>query len=726
MSRRLHRFTLALLALLAASTFASTSRADDGEGDELAGLLEESVVTTASKSSEVGSTAPATSSVITAEQIRRHGMRSIGEAIDFLCLGATGGSPSSGTGLGARGVHVEADSNAHVLLLVDGHAVNDFVRGSAPLGYDAGIPIELVDHIELVLGPGSVLYGSNAMLGVVNVITKRASAFRGVRLGVESDLPFSVRGFAGFGHELVFLGMPSELTVALEYRRSSGPALFYAAQNTGIDPVSGKLARYGDGPGTGVWGGRTTENDRLEEPAVYARFVSGNFEATVRASSHKEGTNLGFLHFDDPQNRIITRRLSVDLRHHASLSSIVQLSTRLYADTFDKQAFIQSSLGRTCPYASGSCLFENNDLARWAGVEVQTSLDWLKDGSFVTLLGVDPRVRSGQSKTDSFDADTGAVVDKSRGIIDRTDVVAGAYLQQTWKPLSWLALNGGMRLDYDARFSPVASPRLAASFNVWRGGVLKAIYSQAFRAPTFNDSYFSHPLKPAGNVRPESVRSAEVSIEQKVGAHRLLFGAFTSTLTDLIKLHEFTAAEGADYVRSGNGALAPLYQYQNANRIQNYGFNAGFEGSELTGKLRYGTNVTGALSRTDEAGTASVPTTTSPHVFGNARISYELPSGLPTLGLAGLYTAKRPVVGAYGGGYPTAPMAPPQVALRATASGDIPWVKGLSYRISASYLLSDRSSTVVGPLTSYTPERPTPGLQPLTQFVTTVGLLYEL
>lgn len=721
--RRRNRCALVLLATFAASsTVASASRADDAE---LAGLLEETVVTTASKASELESTAPATSSVITAEQIRQHGMRTIGEAIDFLSLGATGASPSSGTGFGVRGVHVEGDANAHVLLLIDGHAVNDFTRGVAPLGYDAGIPIELVDHIELVLGPGSVLYGSNAMLGVVNVITKRASAFRGVRIGVESDVPYSARGFVGAGHEFVFLGAPSELTVAVEYRRSVDPGLFYAAQNTGIDPVTGKLARYGDGPGTGVWGGRTTENGSLEEPALYARFVSGNFEATFRAASHETGLHLGFAHFDDPTNRLITRRFGAEIKHRASLTSVLAVSTRLYADSADEQNSFETSLGRTCPRGGATCRFANVGVARWAGVELQATLDWAKDGSFVTLVGIDPRLRSGQAKTDTFDAETGALLGNSSAVIDRTDGVVGAYLQQTWKPLPWLAFNGGMRLDYDARFAPVVSPRVAASVNVWHGGVLKGVYSQAFRAPSFNDSYFTHALQPMSDLRPEHVESAEMSIEQKLGAHRLLFGAFRSTWTNLIEMHTFSAAEAAEYVRTGKSALAPLYQFENQERIQNYGFNAGFEGAVAAGRLRYGVNVTGAISRTEDPELGALPTNTAPRVFGNARVSYALSNGLPTLGLAGLYTAKRPTAGAYrGGDYPSTPHAPAQLGLRATVSGPAPWVKGLSYRISASYLFADRSSSTVGPLATGGAGRG-PDLQPLTQLTTTVGLLYE-
>ena len=60
----------------------------------------------------------------------------------------------------------------HVLMLVNGHAINDEWGGWAPVDRELGVPIELIDHIEISLGPGSVLYGTSAMFGVVNVVTR--------------------------------------------------------------------------------------------------------------------------------------------------------------------------------------------------------------------------------------------------------------------------------------------------------------------------------------------------------------------------------------------------------------------------------------------------------------------------------------------------------------------------------------------------------------------------
>src|SRR5262249_50208112 len=158
---------------------ARPARADDTS--ELEGLLSEQVVSSASKQSERASSAPALSTNLSAEDLRRYGIRTLAEAIDVLSMGVASSDNLNGGEIGARGVLITGDRGSHFLLLVDGHTVNEQVRGSAFFGVGAGIPLEIIDHIEIVVGPGSVLYGSNAMLGLINVVTKRARDFGGVR-----------------------------------------------------------------------------------------------------------------------------------------------------------------------------------------------------------------------------------------------------------------------------------------------------------------------------------------------------------------------------------------------------------------------------------------------------------------------------------------------------------------------------------------------------------------
>jgi outer membrane receptor for ferrienterochelin and colicins len=736
-SRHLH----AVSAALAVATLvgASVARADDTS--ELEGLLDETVVTTASKSAETGSSAPATSTTLTAEDMRRYGIHSLDEAIDFLSLGVVTSNPLRSVHVGARGVLLPRDQGDHFLLLVNGHSVNEPLFGAARFERGAGIPMELIDHIEVILGPGSVLYGSNAMLGVINVITKRAKDWRGAHVVIESEIGKSYRAQGGAGYGFDLFGKKSEITLAVEYFRQDGPTFHFGPQQGGIDSVSGLPTRYTrNGPPTGIWGGDTPSSYYSAVPAGMLRFKSGNLEINVQAKTYKRSTpyrsryEQPVLDFDDPNSYEIDRSLWVDVKHKATLSPIVQLTTRAYADTFDYRDYFVSSLASSCLYEAKTCRYVVTGASRWAGLELQSSFDWLRDNRLVTLLGVDARVRFTGSKGDVYDDDTGKALAASTSVLHRTDKTLGAYVQQTWQPARWLDLNGGARIDSEDRFRGVLSPRLAASARAWKGATLKGIFAEAFRSPSwFESAYFAADQILAKNLRPERVRSIEGSIEQRIGAQRLTLGAFRSWWTDLVELHTLSpqeeqaaAAAGEINLLRSNG----IAQYRNVSTLDNYGVDASYDGALLDGTLRYGVNFTGAFARKIDPVLGDQPRVVAPEIFGNARVSYDLPGAWPTLAVAGHYVGRRPADRAFVGGFQPEPYAPAQVELRGTVSGAIPFVPGLSYRASANYAFADRGPYVVGPIQDTQSQQPgapplRPELVPVDTFRATLGLQYD-
>ncbi|RYE84416.1 MAG: TonB-dependent receptor, partial [Myxococcales bacterium] len=202
---------LGLLALLGPRL----AQADAG----LDALLETNVVSTASRQAETSSEAPATSSTISSDELRRYGIRTLDEALNFLSLGVVSTNPLHAVEVGARGVLLTADYGNHMMVLVNGHLLNEQWNGTAYYERGLGVPIELIDRIEVTLGPGSVLYGSNAMLGVIQVFTKSARDYKGLHLVGEAELLTSGRLAVGFGHETTLLGRPVEITTQLEYFR---------------------------------------------------------------------------------------------------------------------------------------------------------------------------------------------------------------------------------------------------------------------------------------------------------------------------------------------------------------------------------------------------------------------------------------------------------------------------------------------------------------------------
>jgi outer membrane receptor for ferrienterochelin and colicin len=741
---------------LVALAVAAVARDASAEGTaDLQGLLDQSVVTTASKSAENASDAPATSTTITAEELRRFGIHSLDEAIDFLSVGVMTSNPLSQIDIGARGVMIPGDRGAHFLLLVDGHAVNEPLYGMARFDRGAGIALELVDRIEVIVGPGSVLYGSNAMFGVINVITKRAKDFKGLHVSAESEIGKSQRAAAGAGVSFSAFGAPGELTLAAEYYRQKGPTFSYDRQSPTADDVNLRLfTRYSrTGPADGVWGGEATESYYSMGPAGHARVMLGNFELNLHAATFKQGlpySKAGLVvtvaDFNEPDNFELDRAVWADLKYHATLSRTLSLSTRLYADGRDEQRRYISSLRAVCPDpALGLCRYDRQDaryewpgVSRWLGGELQTAADWLTDGSLVTTLGADARAGYVGAKLDTLEYWTGSVAAPTTRIISEADRTLGVYLQQIWRPAPALGLNAGVRVDAGRGYTPVASPRAALIVEAWQGATLKGIFAQAFRSPTWDERMSQDSLQLAPSVRtnsdpcqgeclkPERVTSGEVSLEQRLGAQRVHISGYRSRWTDLIENHNVTIEEAAELQAERRLPAFALNraQYRNLAAIDDWGMDLSFEGSLVSSQLRYGLGFTGAYARAEQGGRV-VLVPVAPRYFGNARISYDLLGPWPTLALATHWLARRPADRFIDGSFATPPYAPPQVQLRGTLSGPVPAIRGLSYRASIDYAFAGTAPYVVGIHQGYFPGDPA-YLAPVDQFRTTVGLQYDL
>jgi len=733
-------------------------------------LLAQPIVTTASQTPEDQSTAPATMTTVTSDDLRRYGIKTLAEAINFLSLGMVTQNTLDDVEIGARGVLLTGDYGDHVLLLINGHAVNEQWDGTAYFGRGAGVPFELIDHIEVTLGPGSVLYGSQAMLGVINVVTKRAKDFDGIHLVAESELMTSGRAAIGFGREFTFLGKRGELTWEAEYYGQNGPALTFGRENYGTDSYTGKGACFNATcTNPGFWGGTPADQSYWTHlPDGYLKLLWGDFELDLHAESFQRADPaVGYVAYNQGNQFEQDRFLSGDLRHRWAISSIAQLRSRLYGDVYSYQEQLPAYAAFQCGTGQLSCAYEGYGHSRWVGLEEQLSFDWLRDQSLTTLLGIDGRAIRVGEENDSDDI-TLYQTSVTTGVFDKAEYRFAAYLQQTWRPLRWLSLNAGARLDEDFRVDDNVnyghvSPRAVAAVTPWKDGTFKILYSEAFRAPSYFETSFTdnQTVIPALSLNPETVQSGELSYEQRFGTQRVFIGGFDAVYSSVVfeQGAPNTALQAAvtngtlpfvppnqvvaTYGPSGTGVL----QNQNLSSIDDIGVNAAFDGTLLRRDLRYGLNVTWAASnqtspnpdatpatpapcpntpaKSPNATTCTQPVTVSPVFFGNARISYDLPGDWPVIGVATSLVGRRPAANAFSSGYANPPYAPTQVEIRGTISGPVPSVPGLSYRLIANYAVAATNPYIVGPVTSATKADPNAQLIPVDQFRATVGLQYD-
>jgi outer membrane receptor for ferrienterochelin and colicins len=756
----LPRFSLLLGALLTGLGLTRSARAD---GD-LEALLSTPIESTAGKSAGTSDSAPALSLSVTAEDLRRYGIRTLAEAYNFLTTGLDSEDPLGDPEVGSRGVLFTEDRGKHVLLLLDGHTLNDQENGESVHGYGFGLPMEMIDHVEIVLGPGSVLYGANAMFGVINVITKRAKDIKGVQLVAEAavsppldrahsplgpgaispylaNLGQAYRLAATAGHEFNWGSTPAELTAAFEYYTLSGPTMTWG-------PQSVPVASFGPRDPIGSWGGQTKDSYYERTPSGFVRLVAGEFDASLhvvasRVSApfqRRDSAPSDYPDFDDPDAYRDRFNANLELKWRHDVSEVTSVMARIYADATTNSSRIHQTVFSGCfaPFrirAYERCSTTDSGYARWIGSEVQGSFDWTRNAAFVTMVGLDGRVRQVGYENGFSAVDTGQHQQYSK--LERFEQGAAAYAEQVYRATKELTLNAGARWDFDSNFGNRISPRGALIVDPWRGGTLKAIYAEAHRAPTLDEQTYRDPTLalPSQHLDPESVRSVEAILQQRFGTQSLVFGIFRSWWRNMIVRHDLEnslLATSGDaniiHQAQANGLLATnvrtVFQYQNVGSLENFGFNAGYDGNLVSGRLAYGLNLTSAYARSSTAeGTRLI--TVTPSWFGNARISYDLSNRLPVVALATHFSGKRLADAGEDAHFPTLPYAPAVLDLRATVSGPFPAVERLSYRLMGDYSLAATSPYSAGPAKSAY-ERLPAELIPANRITVMLGLQYNL
>ncbi len=141
-------------------------------------LLDESVISSTQTYVRL-SQAPSNVFVVTGEQIRRYGIRRISELVERLVPGATSSEDVDDMIVSFRGI--TADNNLKVLLLMNGHEYNTQWNNGSSSEVELGL-MDDIKKVEVLIGPHSALYGSGALIGVINIITRNGRDFSDVRI----------------------------------------------------------------------------------------------------------------------------------------------------------------------------------------------------------------------------------------------------------------------------------------------------------------------------------------------------------------------------------------------------------------------------------------------------------------------------------------------------------------------------------------------------------------
>lgn len=162
--------------------------------------LMEVTIESVSKFEQKIAEAPASVSIITSDDIKKYGYRNLADILRSI-RGLFLRYDRNYHYLGLRGFSRPGDYNSRFLLLVDGHRMNDNIYDQAAIGNDFVLDIDLIDRVEVIRGPSSSLYGTNAFLGTINVRTKKAQDLDGIEVSREGGTFSSYKGRLTYGNK---------------------------------------------------------------------------------------------------------------------------------------------------------------------------------------------------------------------------------------------------------------------------------------------------------------------------------------------------------------------------------------------------------------------------------------------------------------------------------------------------------------------------------------------
>lgn len=478
----------------------------------------------ASKIEQEESQAPASVTVIKADEVQKYGYRTLSELLQSVrSLYVT--YDRNYAFLGVRGFNSDND-NSRVLVLVDGHRINDNLNDGAAIGTDFILDMDLVQQVEVIRGAGSVLYGNNAFLGVINVVTKRPVP--GDDIG--GELSTEIGGFDTYKGRITYSKkFKNDLEVLLSgswYDSVGQQDLYYKQYDT---PTSNSgVVHKGDSDAyQSVFG-----SIRYHDFTLQGGFITRE-KGNPTAPDYPPGTA-----FNDPRTRAVKDRAYVEQRFDHKFGQDSELKAKIYYD--------RASLDRDYLYDFPPVVLNREErVGEWWGSEVQFNQRvWDKH---MLTLGGEYRDDFNQQRV-NFD-DAPRVV---YATVHRSQQSAGGFFQGDFELLSKLHLNAGVRYDKYGDFEGTANPRVALIYHPWTNSTFKAIYGTAFRAPNYIEL-----IDPRyQDLEPEKIATYELAYEQKFGAHWSgSLSGFFNQIDDLI-------------------TLVPLTGYRNLKGAEAKGFEA--------------------------------------------------------------------------------------------------------------------------------------------------------
>ncbi|MBL8950506.1 MAG: TonB-dependent receptor [Myxococcaceae bacterium] len=460
-------------------------------------------VRAASKALTDADDAAASITIITREEIQAMGYQTLADALAAV-RGVQLHQDRIYSYLGIRGLSPPGDLNTRVLILWDGHSINDIWAGQGFAERTLDVDIAEIERIEIVRGPGSALYGTGAFFAVINVVPRDVVAEnRHVEvIGGAGGL------WGGKGRVTGSVGQvdgPSALVTAAGFLSNGDP--FTDLGDRGL--VRGNDGEQALNAGVRAKAGGFTLHGRFTKRTKQIAIAPYDTTLNPIAPGTRYDDSRGFAELRWEKD---WERLSVAIRAYYDLTRYD--GTYAYTDDL--------GLGTAREYTQ-----RDLGTADWGGVEARARIK-LFEGN-VLSIGIEGQYQY-IKQADSAEAPVTVAYDR---------VLLSAYLLDEWRLGKRVALTAGVRVDkyLDLDALPV-TPRLGIVARLYDAGVTKLVAGSAFRAPNIYETFQSDGLltqRPAERLAPETIYTVELEHGHDFNEElRFTIGAYFNAIDKLV------------------------------------------------------------------------------------------------------------------------------------------------------------------------------------------------
>jgi outer membrane receptor for ferrienterochelin and colicin len=421
-------------------------------------------------------------------------------------------------------------TNSEMLILLNGTRITTPFQGTVSSGLD--FPVAAIERVEVIRGPGSAVYGADAFVGVINVITKKAKDINGTQLGVRAGNWDSQSGWGQHGSQ--WAGW--DIATSIQYQHTAGDSgrIIQEDNQTNID--KGLLEPRGIPPASLAPG---TMNTRLKSLNTHLNLQRKHWDIGFWAFNLLDvGTGAGGGGALDPKGFGNSGQYLGDIRfstedwlddweflaHLSYLHSDVNARVNIFPNnavlpigpkgalvTFPNGAIEEIQHVQRIPSIEFSSLYKGLDKHLF-----RLSAGFRYEDIVANQLSNDA-VRIPVGTTVVTDALTDVSGTQHAFLKDRSRTIGSLVLQDEWQIAKDWHLTAGLRYDHYSDFGGTVNPRFALVWDINERLTSKLLYGKAFRAPTFLELGTQNNPILLGNSRlkPEVINTVEWAFDYR-------------------------------------------------------------------------------------------------------------------------------------------------------------------------------------------------------------------